>query len=326
MHEQQDAGTLDELVVGARALDAPVLEAWARGLVALAGVRAGEPDGRDEALSAASVARNLGVGGARLIAHLAVAEASTDPVEEEEHRSEAAALARETGLRAPGGFASASNRAAAQDVDAIAAPLAIRLLGGFELDLAGEAADLSVIRPRARMLLRLLALNAGRRVHHESIELALWPDADATSSARNLHVAVSALRRILEPAQMRGSFQLIRREGDAYVMTVPDGSFIDLIAFDQALAAGHRARAAGDSGAAERHFTWALRCIGAICCPKTVRPTGSPNDATHVAWPQSMRHRPLLSCFWSGARRLWQRAYARQACASSAITIRSGDC
>jgi DNA-binding SARP family transcriptional activator len=258
LHEQQDAGALDELVVGARALDAPVLAAWARGLVALAGVRAGEPDGRDEAMSAASVARNLGVSGARLIAHLAVAESSTDPVEEDEHRLEAAALARETGLRAPGGFAFSSNHAAVQDVDAIAAPLAIRLLGGFELDLAGEAADLSVIRPRARMLLRLLALNAGRRVHHESIEVALWPDADATSSARNLHVAVSALRRILEPAQMRGSFQLIRREGDAYVMTVPDGSFIDVIAFDQALAAGHRARAAGDSGAAERHFDQGL--------------------------------------------------------------------
>ena len=94
----------DELVVGARALDAPVLEAWVRGLVALAGVRAGEPDRRDEAFPR-SVARTLGVDGARLIAHLALAEASTDPVEEEEHRSEAAALARETGLRAPGGFA-----------------------------------------------------------------------------------------------------------------------------------------------------------------------------------------------------------------------------
>jgi DNA-binding SARP family transcriptional activator len=104
------------------------------------------------------------------------------------------------------------------------------------------------------MLLRLLALNAGRRVHHETIEAALWPDADATSSARNLHVAVSALRRILEPAAMRGSFQLIRREGDAYVMAVPDGSFIDLLSFDQEIAAGHRARAANDVIVAEHHF------------------------------------------------------------------------
>ncbi|HEY7023465.1 MAG TPA: BTAD domain-containing putative transcriptional regulator [Candidatus Limnocylindrales bacterium] len=258
LHEQQDAGLLDELVVGARALDAPVLEAWARSLSALAGVRAGEPDARDAAIAAASVARTLGVAGARLVAHLAVAEASTDPIEEEEQRTEAEAMARETGLRAPGDVGLASGSAAAGEGNALTAPLAIRLLGGFELDLGGAPADLSAIRPRARMLLRLLALNAGRRVHHETIEAALWPDADPTASARNLHVAVSALRRILEPAAARGSFQLIRREGDAYVVTVPEGAFIDLLAFDQALAAGHRARAGGDAHGAERHFALGL--------------------------------------------------------------------
>jgi DNA-binding SARP family transcriptional activator len=126
----------------------------------------------------------------------------------------------------------------------------VRLFGGFELWIGGQPVEMNTIRPRARALLRLLALNVGRRVHHETIEAALWPEADATSSARNLHVAIAALRRSIEPAATRGTFQLIRREGDAYVMSAPSGSRADLLDFDTELASAHRARAAGDADAA----------------------------------------------------------------------------
>ena len=329
LHEQQDAGVLDELVVGARALDAPVLEAWARSLAALAGVRAGEPDGRDAALAATTVARNLGVAGARLIAHLALAETSTDPIEEQEQQAEAAALARETGLRAPGDIGRAglkSTATAGPNPGAQASPLAMRLLGGFELELNGEAADLSAIRPRARMLLRLLALNSGRRVHHETIEAALWPDADATSSARNLHVAVSALRRILEPAAMRGSFQLIRREGDAYVMAVPDGAFIDLLEFDRTLAAGHRARAAGDADGAERHFSHGLALYRADLLPEDGPAEWVAERRDSCASRPSTRHRHWPSCCWSAVTRPRRRVHARPACVSSGTTTHCGGC
>ncbi len=254
--EQHDAKVLDELVVGARSLGAPVLEAWTRSVVALANVRAGEPESHEDALAAAALSRTLGVAGARLVAHVALAETAADPVEEAEHRAEAQALVRETGLRAPGDIVVKQPSFAVSDGQA--ARLSIRLLGGFELTLNGRPADLGSVRPRARMLLRLLALNAGRRVHHETIEAALWPEADAASSARNLHVAVAALRRTIEPAAARGSFQLIRREGDAYIMVVPKASSIDLLEFDAGLAAGHRARAAGDGGEAERQYETAL--------------------------------------------------------------------
>ncbi len=134
----------------------------------------------------------------------------------------------------------------------------MRLFGGFELEMGGRPLNLAAIRPRARALLRLLALNTGRHVHHETIEAALWPDADAQSSARNLHVAIAALRRTIEPAAMRGSFQLIRRDGDAYILAVPDGSRIDVLEFDAALARGHRARSVGDDPTAELAFEQAL--------------------------------------------------------------------
>ena len=167
-------------------------------------MRAGEPDSHAEAVSAAAASRSLGVAGAQLVAHLALAEAAADPLDEDEQRAEAAALARETGLRAPGDVGRAQRQVTDSAGDASSAPLSIRLLGGFELALSGQQADLSALRPRVRILLRLLALNAGRRVHHETIEAALWPEADAASSERNLHVAIAALRRVIEPAATRG--------------------------------------------------------------------------------------------------------------------------
>ena len=254
---QQDTSSMDQLVVALRALDAPVLEGWARGIGALAAVRAGEPDGGNDAMAAAAVARSLNIDGARLLAHLALAESTADPGAADEQRSEADALARETGMRVPIDGASIGS-AARPAVSGGLPAMSIRMFGGFEFLIEGRPVDLSPIRPRARALLRLLALNADHKVHHETIEAALWPDADATSSSRNLHVAIAALRRVIEPAAMRGSFQLIRRDDNAYVMAMPDATWIDVREFDAALADGHRAWASGDAETAEQRYEQAL--------------------------------------------------------------------
>ena len=254
---KHDVTSTDDLIVALRALDAPVLEAWARAIGSLATVRAGEPDGGYDANAAAAVSRSLGTDGARLLAHLALAEASVDPSAAEAQRAEVDALARETGIRVPVD-ASALQATSRAKVSAGLPPMSIRMFGGFEFLIAGRPVDLSPIRPRARALLRLLALNAGHRLHHESIEAALWPEADATSSARNLHVAVAALRRVIEPAAARGTFQLIRREDDSYVVAAPDTAWIDVHEFDARLADGHRARASGDTRTAELNYEQAL--------------------------------------------------------------------
>lgn len=137
-------------------------------------------------------------------------------------------------------------------------PVAIRLLGGFELRLDGRAVDLSGVRPRARTLLRLLCLNAGTALHHETIEAALWPEADPEASSRNLHVAIASLRRALEPAVARGAFQLLRRDGDAYRLALPAGSEVDLLPFERAVATGRAARVGSDDDGAGRAFQEAL--------------------------------------------------------------------
>jgi DNA-binding SARP family transcriptional activator len=134
----------------------------------------------------------------------------------------------------------------------------VRLLGGFALELGGTPVELAGVRPRVRTLLRLLALHAGAPVHRETLEAALWPDADAEASARNLHVAVAALRRAIEPAAARGGFELVRREGHAYRLVVPADGEVDLLRFEQALGRGRAARRAGDDEAARNAFAAAV--------------------------------------------------------------------
>jgi DNA-binding SARP family transcriptional activator len=99
-------------------------------------------------------------------------------------------------------------------------------------------------------VLRLLAVNAGRPVHREVIQDALWPDADPEAGARSLHVALSALRRELGPAAGRGSREILLRDGDAYRLAIPGGSRVDVLAFEEAMIRGRAARGRDDGRAA----------------------------------------------------------------------------
>jgi DNA-binding SARP family transcriptional activator len=252
-----------------RSLDAGSLEAWARGIAAIGATLGGDPDARQVATMAESMARSAAVPAASLWATLALARLAETRQEADEYASAAEAVAQETGLLIPAlvepgavhGEPEAARRfsvplAAAQTP--AGSPLSIRLLGGFELRLSGRPVDLAGVRPRARALLRLLCLDAGTPVHHERIEAALWPDAGTEASSRNLHVAIATLRRVLEPSVTRGNFQLLRREGDAYRLALPAGSEVDLLEFDRAVAAGRSALERSDAAAASQALQAAL--------------------------------------------------------------------
>jgi DNA-binding SARP family transcriptional activator len=71
-------------------------------------------------------------------------------------------------------------------------PLEVRMLGGFEVRLLGEAVTLTA---RPRDILALLTL----RLPRDQIAEALWPDADTDKSRNNLHVNLNALRKAVEP-------------------------------------------------------------------------------------------------------------------------------
>jgi DNA-binding SARP family transcriptional activator len=90
----------------------------------------------------------------------------------------------------------------------------------------------------------MLALAAPRPLHREQLIEAMWPASDLESGARQLHVAVSSLRRVLNSAGLAGA-ELLSRRGDAYALAVSRGS-LDVADLEAALREMDAARAAGD--------------------------------------------------------------------------------
>jgi len=230
-----------------RSLGAASLEAWGRSLLAGCLARANAPNAHEAALAAEAFARTAGTPGPHALAYAALALADMDHWSE--LRALATALFDETGLAEPellrlAGPASNALEARSGQLADLAegvAPLEIQCFGAFAIAVAGRPVDLASLKPRPRAVLRLLAVNAGRPVHREVIQDALWRDADPETGARSLHVALSALRRELEPAGGRGGHEVLVRDGDAYRLAIPAGSRVDVLAFDEAL---RRARAA----------------------------------------------------------------------------------
>ena len=238
------ARAFDDVVRRCRELDAPALEAWARSGQALSGAVAHLPDAVREAESAVGFAYSAQVPGALALARLALAICRDD--------GDLLALARaeldRLGLRPP---PSADPREGRRTPAATAVvrrpPVEVRCFGGFDILVDGTAPDLGPVRPRARALLRLLALHAGHPAHREVIADAMWPQLDGAAALHNLHVCVSGLRTALEPGVARGASRLVVRDGDRYLLALPDGSMSDLRTFDDRTAAAEPAYAAGDT-------------------------------------------------------------------------------
>lgn len=264
-------GRLGEAAEGFAALSASTLVGWCRAVAV--GLRArreaAAADLASEAQTTLAMLRAIRVRGPQLYTRLALAAA--DPLHAISHRAEAGRVAIECGLRitpeprrspaptepvstgAPGAPSGADNpvslvASAARFAEPPA--LELRCFGGLRIAIEGRPLDLGELRPQTRTLLRLLALHAGRPVHWESLVAVLWPDVGTDSGRRSLHVALSGLRRTLEPDAGRGRWSLLVRDGDAYQLAVPAGAVVDVLAFDRAVADGRLARAAGDDEAA----------------------------------------------------------------------------
>ncbi|MBW3649207.1 MAG: winged helix-turn-helix domain-containing protein, partial [Actinobacteria bacterium] len=254
----EDVGhQLLEAAEGFQALGASVLEAWARAGAGLSMVRTGDPGATVAVGRAASVSRQAAVPGPVALAGLASA------IVDHGAGSEPAARARgglaELGLC----FAAPATGGERRDGSGPRRPprahgLAVWCFGPTVVQLDGELVDLSSIKPRVRSLLRLLALHAGRPVHRDHLVDSLWPaEGDARVGTRNLQVAVSSLRQLLEPGVARGAAAVVVREGDTYRLALGPGT-LDLALFDEHLAVARSARSAGDDEAAGNHLGCAL--------------------------------------------------------------------
>lgn len=109
-------------------------------------------------------------------------------------------------------------------------PVRVRCFGGFALTIGDQPVDLGPLRPRARSLLRLLALHSDEDQHRERLVEALWPGTDLLTGGRRLQVAVSAVRRLLEANDLPGAQVLVRRDS-AYRLLLPAGSEVDVHRF-----------------------------------------------------------------------------------------------
>ncbi|HET7487974.1 MAG TPA: BTAD domain-containing putative transcriptional regulator [Acidimicrobiales bacterium] len=235
-----------------RSVGAGVPEAWARAALALAEARRSGPAALPAARGAQRFAEGVGAYGAVGLAYAALAAAQPgDPG----HAAAVRAMAQDTGLAILTELLDdVPARPPAPDLPA--ASVSIRCFGRFELAVDGRPIELSTVRPRARAVLRLLACHAGRPVHREQILEALWPgEADARAATRSLQVAVSSLRQLLDAGD-RGS--LLARNGESYRLALGEDADVDVLRFEQAVAAGHAAMAAGDPDRAAHSYEEAL--------------------------------------------------------------------
>lgn len=240
--ERPASRALDDVARRCRELDAPALESWARSGQALSSVLSRLPDAVREAESAVGFAFSAQVPGALAVARLALATCRDDG----ELRALAETELDRLGLRPPAGHRpDAARTPAAAFVRR--PPLEVRCFGGFDILVNGAVPGLDAVRPRARALLRLLALHAGHPAHREVIAEAMWPRLDGAAALHNLHVCVSGLRTALEPGVARGASRLVVRDGDRYLLALPGGSVSDLRTFDDRTAAAESAYAAGDT-------------------------------------------------------------------------------
>jgi DNA-binding SARP family transcriptional activator len=126
--------------------------------------------------------------------------------------------------------------------------LRIRLLGSFHVQLGGQAIPDLGRRRRPAGLLKLLALAPGHWLHREEVLDLLWPELDMLAAANNLHGALHALRRLLEPELAPGTPSLyVSLSGDRLALHAPS-LWVDVEAFELACTI---ARDAGDPAAYE---------------------------------------------------------------------------
>ncbi|WP_165962638.1 BTAD domain-containing putative transcriptional regulator [Occultella glacieicola] len=255
----------EDLGLRFRTLGATALEAWSRSLYALTATSARLPDAAADAVAAESFARTLAVPGALATAYATLAR---DGAADGAHAGEMMHLATSTadaeGLLArpwewlapepvdpfPGRPADraatpasepatvAPDRSAAQTAE-----LDVRCFGAFSITVRGRSVDLGQMRPRARAVLRILSLSAGRPVHRERLAEALWRDLDPAAAMHNLQVSVSTIRRCLEPGRPARSSTLLVRDGEAYALHLRSNSRCDVVEFEEAIRTANRTRA-----------------------------------------------------------------------------------
>ncbi len=126
-------------------------------------------------------------------------------------------------------------------------------LGPLKLVRQGEPLDLDAFERRTALeLLKILALKSGRPMSTDQLIEMLWPDSDLGAGKNRLHVALHALRTVLEPEGRRGAWRLVRTGQSQYFLETGDEVWVDFLHFE---ALWKRVRVG--RGAGHRQEDWA---------------------------------------------------------------------
>lgn len=111
--------------------------------------------------------------------------------------------------------------------------LEIHLLGPCRIAVDGATVEESRwLRRKAKLLVKLLALQPHHQLHREQLMELLWPELEPESAAGNLHTTIHAARRALEPklkAVANSHFLLAKRQ--QVLLRAPRTLWIDAEAF-----------------------------------------------------------------------------------------------
>lgn len=127
---------------------------------------------------------------------------------------------------------------------------AIVTLGRFAVLLSGEPVPLAAWQSRkARDLLKVLATRRGRPITREAAAEALWPEEDPQLLGNRLSVALSTIRKVLDPGRRYPPDHYLAADARTIALR-PDHVDIDLVEFLRVADQGIDLMARGDRAAA----------------------------------------------------------------------------
>jgi ATP/maltotriose-dependent transcriptional regulator MalT/DNA-binding SARP family transcriptional activator len=212
----------------------------ARALELLAAVR--EPVDEARLRAAIELWREVGDPVATRRAELMLAASSGDARRVEELRDELSRRGVQPELGLAGLFVGAREQAA---------DVAVTTLGRFAVARAGQPIPLAAWQSRkARDLLKLLAARRGRPLTRDAAAEALWPNEDPAPLPNRLSVALSTLRKVLDPERSHPADHFVAADGQSLGLRTEHLS-LDVISFLEVAAAGIGLATRADRAGAE---------------------------------------------------------------------------
>ncbi|MGH2849180.1 MAG: BTAD domain-containing putative transcriptional regulator, partial [Solirubrobacteraceae bacterium] len=200
--------------------------------------------------AAARVWREVGDPVAARRAEMVVAGARGDPAEAERVREDLVRLGVRPDLDVAGAILGESRPAA---------ELHIATLGRFVVTRPDGPIPPSAWQSRkARDLLKLLVARRGGPLTREGAAEALWPEEPPGALANRLSVALSTLRRVLDPERRHPADHFVAGDGQSLALRTENVT-VDVISFLEAAESGVRTTTASEGAAAEAALRDAAR-------------------------------------------------------------------